>query len=72
MKLSLEWLKQYVDLSGLTPDEISHKLTMTTAEVEGFDTMIRSVKGIISPSILYWSTYLSIDSPKLLNIHLLL
>ena len=34
MKLSLEWLKQYVDIPNLTPEEIAHRLTMATAEVD--------------------------------------
>ncbi len=34
MKLSLNWLKQYVD-HGLTPDELSHRMTMAGLEVEG-------------------------------------
>lgn len=35
MKVSLEWLNEYVDLSGLSVDEISHALTMVGFEVEG-------------------------------------
>ncbi len=34
MYLSLNWLKKYVNLEGLTPEEIGLKLTMATAEVE--------------------------------------
>lgn len=35
MKVSLEWLNEYVDLSGLSVEEISHALTMVGFEVEG-------------------------------------
>jgi phenylalanyl-tRNA synthetase beta chain len=34
MKISLEWLGEYVDLSGLDPQRIALELTMKTAEVE--------------------------------------
>ncbi|HZW39816.1 MAG TPA: phenylalanine--tRNA ligase subunit beta [Ignavibacteriaceae bacterium] len=34
MKISLNWLKDYIDLSGLSVDEISSKLTMSGLEVE--------------------------------------
>ena len=34
MNLSLNWIKKYVNLDGLTPEEIALKLTMATAEVE--------------------------------------
>jgi phenylalanyl-tRNA synthetase beta chain len=47
MKLSLEWLKQYVDLPDLTPKEIGHELTMATAEVESVDVLRRSTEGIV-------------------------
>ncbi|MFC1541913.1 phenylalanine--tRNA ligase subunit beta [Candidatus Latescibacterota bacterium] len=47
MKLSLEWLKQYVDLPDLEPKEIAHKLTMATAEVESVDVLKRYIEGIV-------------------------
>ena len=34
MKVSLNWLKQYVDLEGLPTEEIVQKLTMSGLEVE--------------------------------------
>lgn len=34
MKISLEWLNDYVDLSNIKPDEIAERLTMSSAEVE--------------------------------------
>ena len=35
MKVSLDWLNEYVDLDGLSNEEISHALTMVGFEVEG-------------------------------------
>ena len=37
MKVSLEWLNDYVDLSGVTVEEISHALTMVGFEVEDIE-----------------------------------
>lgn len=34
MKLSFDWLSDFVDLSGLTPQEVAEKLTMGAFEVE--------------------------------------
>lgn len=34
MNISLNWLKQYVDLTGISADEISEKLTISGLEVE--------------------------------------
>ena len=37
MKVSLEWLNDYVDLAGLSEKDISHALTMVGFEVEGIE-----------------------------------
>ena len=34
MQVSYEWLNEFVDLSGITPEEIAHNLTMSGLEVE--------------------------------------
>lgn len=47
MKISLNWLNEYVDLSGISPDEISHKLTMAGLEVEDFYSQQEKYKGFI-------------------------
>ncbi|MGP3947710.1 phenylalanine--tRNA ligase subunit beta [Streptomyces sp. 7N604] len=39
MKISLNWLSDYVDLGGLTPEAVADRLTLATAEVEGFDVV---------------------------------
>ncbi|MBR6245091.1 phenylalanine--tRNA ligase subunit beta [bacterium] len=36
MKLSLDWLNDYVDLSNIEPEEVARQLTMKSAEVEDF------------------------------------
>ena len=37
MKVSLNWVRRYVDLSGITPEEIAQKLTFAGIEVEGIE-----------------------------------
>ncbi len=37
MKVSLEWLKDFVDLSEISPEEIAHELTMSGLEVEAIE-----------------------------------
>ena len=34
MKISVDWLKEYVDLKGITAEQIAEKLTQITCEVE--------------------------------------
>ena len=38
MKISLEWLNEFVDLSDITPEQIAHELTMSGLEVEDTET----------------------------------
>ncbi len=47
MKLSLNWLSDYIDLSGITPEEIAEKLTMNAFEVEGIDSFGPDLTGPI-------------------------
>ncbi len=39
MKISLNWIQKYVDLTGITPREIAKKLTMAGIEVEAIDPL---------------------------------
>ena len=34
MQVSHEWLNEFVDLTGITPEQIAHNLTMSGLEVE--------------------------------------
>lgn len=48
MKLSLNWLKDYVDLpTELTMEKLSYDLTMRTVEVEGVENPKDSLEGIV-------------------------
>lgn len=37
MRVSLNWVKDFVDISGISVDEIAEKLTMSGLEVEGIE-----------------------------------
>ncbi len=47
MKISLNWLKDYVDLDGIEVNEIIDKLTMSGLEVENFINQVEVYKGFI-------------------------
>jgi len=51
MKVSLNWIKEYVDVE-LPPDELSHLLTMTGLEVEGLEAVGQGLDDIIVAKIL--------------------
>jgi len=51
MKVSLNWLKDYVDIE-VSPDELGQLLTMTGLEVEGIEEVGQSLEDIVVAKIL--------------------
>ena len=51
MKISLEWLNEYVDISDLTVEEIVHELTMSGLEVEEIEKTGAKFTNIITAQI---------------------
>ncbi len=51
MNLSLNWLKKYLPLDGISVSEITHKLTMSGIEVEAVQTTGKIPDGIIVAEI---------------------
>ena len=47
MKISLDWISDFVDLSGIDPETVADRLTLSTAEVEGFEVIQRAVEGVL-------------------------
>ncbi|MCL2005549.1 MAG: phenylalanine--tRNA ligase subunit beta [Planctomycetaceae bacterium] len=47
MFISLDWISDYVDLTGLDVAAITNRLTLATAEVEGSKTIRRFVKNVL-------------------------
>ena len=52
MKLSLNWIKDFVDLSGISPQRIAERLSMVTAEVEGFEEKGHNIMGVVVGEII--------------------
>ncbi|MBV6492651.1 MAG: Phenylalanine--tRNA ligase beta subunit [Turneriella sp.] len=46
MKLSFNWLNEFVDLSQITPSELANLLTMKTCEVEGLEEFMPHLEKI--------------------------
>lgn len=51
MRVSLNWLKEYVDIS-LNPEDLAHLLTMVGLEVEGLEAHGEGLEGIVVGRIL--------------------
>src|SRR5699024_2683227 len=47
MKLSYNWLKQYVDLTGITPEQLAERLTRSGVEVEGVENRNKGVSQLV-------------------------
>jgi len=48
MRVSYNWLKYYIDLpDSLTPEEVAHKLTMSTVEVEQIEKQGQNLEKIV-------------------------
>lgn len=47
MHLSLNWLRDHVDLSGLAPETIAHELTMRSALIEGIHDQAAQLVGVV-------------------------
>ena len=60
MKISLNWLSQYIDLSGLSVDEMSDMLTFAGIEVED----IRQ-QGVDSPYVVVALSLIHITEPTI-------
>ena len=46
MFLSMNWIRDFVNLDGIDLDELIHKFTLGTAEVEGTEHVGRDTYGI--------------------------
>lgn len=47
MRISLNWLREYINLDGISNEEILHKLTLSGLEVEGCEDKSKLYDGIV-------------------------
>lgn len=52
MFVSYKWLQDYVDLSGITAEELAEKITRSGIEVEGVDILGEGISGIVVGHVL--------------------
>ena len=53
MKVSLNWIREYVDLpAGLTMEQLAYDLTMRTVEVEGYENLAEAYEQIVAGRII--------------------
>ncbi len=47
MLVSYNWLKEYVDLDGIQPDELADRITKSGIEVEGIESLSQGISGVV-------------------------
>ena len=68
MRISLEWLNEYVDLSGVTPESIAHELTMSGLEVEEIEKTGPKFTNIITAKIIKIDQHPNADKLHLVTV----
>lgn len=51
MLISLNWLKDYIDIEGVTPEQIADRLTMASAEVESSEYVGKHFESVVAARI---------------------
>jgi phenylalanyl-tRNA synthetase beta chain len=69
MKLSYNWLNEFVDLSGVTPKDLADLLTMKTCEVEGFEEFMPHFNTILVAHIDELSKHPDADKLKICKVN---
>ena len=54
MRLSFKWLGEYVDLTGITPEELAEKMTTAGLEVEGIEPLAQGTNLVIGEVLDCW------------------
>ncbi len=68
MRVSLEWLNEFVDISDLTVEEIVNKLTMSGLEVENIEKIGAKFTNIITAQILAIKAHPNADKLHLVDV----
>jgi len=70
MRVSLEWLKDYVDIAGLSPEEIASSLTNSGLEVEAVDYIGPKFNGVVVGKVLALVPHPNADKLRLVTVNL--
>jgi len=52
MKISINWISDYVDLSGIETDELVKRFNLSTAEIEGVEYKGKNVQNVVFGKVL--------------------
>lgn len=66
MKISINWINDYVDLSGISTDELVKRFNLSTAEIEGVEIKGKDINNVVFGKILTVK-----DHPESDHLHIL-
>lgn len=69
MRVSIEWLNEFVDLEGIDPELIAHKLTMSGLEVDEIEVTKPKFKNIITAEIVKLEPHPDADKLQLATVN---
>ena len=52
MKISINWIKEWVDLDGIAPEELIKRFNLSTAEIEGVEYKGSNISGVVFGKVL--------------------
>ena len=52
MKISINWIKDYVDLSGIETDELVKRFNLSTAEIEAVEVKGKDIQDVVFGKVL--------------------
>lgn len=70
MRVSLEWLQEYVDIAGLAPEAIAESLTNSGLEVEGIEYIGPKFNGVVVGKVLALAPHPNADKLRLVTVDL--
>jgi len=65
MKLPLNWLSDYLDMSGITPEMYNHALTMSGSKIEGIENIGDEIQNVVTGKILSVEKHPDADKLKI-------
>lgn len=68
MKVSINWINDYVDLSGIEPDELIKRFNLSTAEIENVEYMGKNIQDVVFGKVLKVENHPNSDHLHILSV----
>ena len=69
MKISLNWIKEFVSLDGISVDELVKRFGLSTAEVEGVEYIGKDIENVVVAEILTVKDHPNSDHLHILTVN---